>query len=36
MEEDGLIVSLRENIIALVESIADAVTLDLVFKLLSI
>lgn len=35
MDEDGLVVSLRENIIALVESATDAVILDLVYKLLS-
>ena len=35
MDEVGLILSLRENIIALVESATDAVLLDLVFRLLS-
>ena len=35
MDEVGLILLLRENIIALVEAATDTVMLDLVYKLLS-
>lgn len=35
MDDDGLTAVLRENIIALVEIVADTSMLDLVYKLLS-